>query len=93
LSQPPAQLASIHSGHDNIGDHEVDPLRPGLHQFQGLPAVRRFQRAVALTAENAAHEVAHVGLVVDNEHHATRTFVLGSSRCRRRCSFHHNSPG
>src|SRR3546814_673641 len=68
-SEAPAELASLHSRHDDVGDYKVDPLRPTLDQLQRLSAMRRFQRTIALAPEDPAHEVTYAGLVVDDEHH------------------------
>jgi hypothetical protein len=39
LSQASTELATIHAGHDDVGDNQVDWLRGSFHELQGFPAV------------------------------------------------------
>jgi len=48
LSQPTAELAAIHTGHDDVGDHEIDGVRRRLDNFQRFRAVPRLERAITL---------------------------------------------
>ena len=63
---------------------EVRPDRPSRHQFQRRDAVRRRCRAMALVLEEELEELAHVGIVLDDQDRAGAAQHLQRSRhlCR-----------
>ena len=53
-----------------VREDEVGPDRPSRHQFQRRDAVRRCRRAMAFVLEEKLEELAHFGIVLDDQDRA-----------------------
>jgi hypothetical protein len=63
---PLTQLESVHRAHVEIGDHAVERLR--LRQGEGVGGRHTRHAVEALLAQTAHDQIAHRGVVVDDEH-------------------------
>ena len=65
--QPTAEFPAVHARHYHIGYHETQVWRRQMCQVQCLPAVTSLQDAVALSAQQLAHQPAQQILVLCDE--------------------------
>src|SRR3546814_41097 len=71
LPQFRGELEPVHAVRQIVvGKDEVRSDRAARHKFQRCDAVRRGCHAMALVLENHREEVAHIGLILDDQDHA-----------------------
>ena len=61
------QLGAAHSGHDHVGDDQMNRLAILLAEANGFRAVVRFQHGVSGLGEHIANEGSHHGFIFDQE--------------------------
>src|SRR5438034_11815079 len=65
--QPLGELAPVHAGHDDVGEHEMNRPAVALQQAHRIGPVRGGEDGVARRLERAAAERAHRLLVLHDE--------------------------
>ena len=73
------QLAPAEAGHHGVGDEQGDVL-DGFEHGAGLEAVGGLEHRVAELGELLADDLAHLGLVLDQQHQPA---AVGGGRRRR----------
>ena len=83
IAEPPGQFDSVHSGHDDIGNQQVDRSLAALADRERLVPVRRFHDGVAVPLETFDREFPHHFLVLDQEDR----FLSGQLHAHRTTGF------
>src|SRR5262249_34440863 len=75
------QFASVHSGHDNIGEEQIDCLLMSLDDLQGGSAVFGFENLVALRLQVLPCQAPQVGFIFDQQNRFLS--LLGARKTKR----------